>query len=61
MMVVSPAAKIGGDLGTPEVLGRFNFPRSKGFGLISAYIAGVSIKPAHPLTWDCGHEIRLSA
>jgi hypothetical protein len=24
-------------------------------------MAGVSTKPAHPLTWDCGHRIRLSA
>ncbi len=32
------AAKIGGNLGMPEVLGRFNFPRLKGFGSISAYV-----------------------
>ncbi len=55
------AAKIGGNLSTPEVLGRFNIPRLKGFGSISAYMRGVSTKLTHTLTWDCGHGIHLSA
>ncbi len=57
MMVVPSAAKIGGNSRKPEVLGRFNFLRLKGFELISAHISGVSTKPAYLLTWNCGHEI----
>ncbi len=59
-MVVPSAAYIGGNLGTPVVVGRFSNFKSKGFRSMSEYMAGVSTKPTHPLTWDWGHAIRFS-
>jgi hypothetical protein len=43
------------------VVGRFSNFKSKCFGLMSEYIEGVSMKPAHLLTWDWGHAICFSA
>ena len=54
-------AKIGGNSGTPVVVGRFNNQGSNGCGSMSAYIAGARTILAHPLTVDCGCVIRLSA
>jgi hypothetical protein len=61
LTVVPSAEYIGGNLGTPVVVGRFSNFKSKGFGSKSEYMAGVSTKPAHPLTWDWGHAIHFSA
>ncbi len=58
--VVPSMALIGGNVGTPVVLGRFSNFKLKGFRSMSEYMEGVSTKPAHPLTWDWGHAIHFS-
>ncbi len=59
--MVPSAVYIGRNSRTPAVLGRFSNFNVKGFGSMSEYMAGVSTKPAHPLTWDWGHAICFSA
>ncbi len=59
--IVPLVALTSGNSGTPELFGRLSSFMSKGIGLMSEYIAGLSTNRPHPLTLDWGHVILLSA